>query len=308
MSILTDSSLGIKPVLTNLAQGYKNNAMVLERFLLPLNVDTTEFQYPVFSTEDFELYLTLRAPSSNALRMKFSASTVEDYVKRHAVENPIDDDERRENKWPIPIDQVGRTRIMNTLVLEKEFEGATILQTPGNYVLGNIHTCTGAAGFEYWGDPTVGDPYRDIIAGKLVISSLCGMIPNKMIMGEAAWNALINHDEIKARMTTMSGQIIVPSEVDIAKLFGLDEVIVGRPNYRSAGVLTPVWSDNVILGFCSDDLFTPSFGHVMNKTGWPLVRQYRQDEITSDIICYEMYYKSIICAWMAGYMIYNVIA
>jgi hypothetical protein len=123
----------IDPVLTTIAQGYKQSAMVAQALFPVVPVPLRGGQIITFGKEDFMLYASQRAPGETTKRVQFgyagSAYALLDYSLEGAV--PIEVMQEAQN-GPPGVDKAALAvfKVMNIMALRLEKQAATSLAPP----------------------------------------------------------------------------------------------------------------------------------------------------------------------------------
>jgi len=115
----------VDPVLTNLAWGYKNAAMVASALFPRVPVEKEGLKIPIFGKEAFKEYNTLRALRGNTNIMPVDAeSTTAVVLDEHDLAYPIDKREKRDSTCDRQ--RIGLQRVQGAMALRHEIQCATI--------------------------------------------------------------------------------------------------------------------------------------------------------------------------------------
>ena len=146
-------------------------------------------------------------------------------------------------------------RITNFLLIDKEIRVASLLTQTAN-------VGSSAAVASAWSDPVSGhsDPVSDINTALDNIRYSCGYRPNGMVIGGGPWRALRRHQDIigKALNPNYIGFGNYPMAADVAKLFELDELLIGDSQLHTGAPipasgtslsLARPWGNNCLLYF-----------------------------------------------------------
>lgn len=314
MTQMTVSSARIVDrVITNVAQGYKNNAFVGMNLFPSVPVTQRGGKIMVFGTEEFNIYNNLlRAPGSNTKRMQIAYSATSFALDDYSLEAMVPFELQEESSVAPGID-LRRTSVMKVqdiIGLRLEKDQADLATTASNYAAGNKNTAL--AGTTLWSDLAASDPIGDVEAAKEAIRGATGLIPNTMVIGPKVAKALRQHSKIIDR-TKYTGRDVPTAEL-LASLFGVDRVLVGNSLYTdSTGARVDLWGKNVVLAYTTlssaMDAGTPSYGYTYRLSGYPLVEIPYQDRnakawlspVTDSV-------KPVIAAATAGYLIQPAVA
>jgi len=315
--ITTSQARVIDPVLTSVAQGYKQLDLV-GGFLFPrVNVGVRGGQIITFGKEDFMLYNTQRAPGENTRRVQFgyspSSFALVDYSIEGAVPTEIQQEaEAMEAGFTINMAQMAIYKAQAIMALRLEKAQADLARTLANYGSSNKTTLSSTA---QWSDLTSGvsDPINDVEVAKEAIRASTGKRPNVLVMGPAVLAKLRMHPKIIDRMKYTGRD--VPTKEILAALFGVDQVVVGEGIYSNdAGTaFTDIWGKDVVLAFTElsglADMGTPSYGYTYNLSGYPIAEvPYWDRNAKTQFFPVTRAEAPVIAAATAGYLIKNAVA
>jgi hypothetical protein len=272
----------IDPVLTTIAQGYNNAAMVAE-FLFPsVAVNKMKGKVPSFGKEAFIIRDTERAIRAASNRIPPSdISFIEYETIEKDIEVALDYLEEEEAFNAQRLEHRLTKELMDVLLLGKEKEAADLAQDPDNYAAGLKKVITA---LDAWDDYTITtvDPVMDILVGKTAIRQLIGIYPNTMIIGDESYRALVNHPVVIDRVK-YSGLSKVTNKA-LTELLEIPNIHVGMSVSSTDGVnFTDVWNDNVILAFVDKNAkenrseYNPSYGYTFQRKGKPEIDSYYEN-------------------------------
>lgn len=304
----------IDPVLTQIAQGYKQLELVGNYLFPQVNVGLRGGKIITFGKEDFMLYNTQRAPGGATGRVQFGYSSGNFALVDQSIEGavPIEmqqEAEGLEKGFSVNMGMIGVRKAQNILALRLEKSQADLARTAANYGAGNKVTLSGTS---QWSDFTNSDPIANVETAKEAIRAATGKRPNVMVMGPAVMSKLRQHTKIIDR-TKYTGRDVPTAEL-LASLFGVDKVIMGEAIYANdAGTFADVWGKDVVLAYTElsslADMGTPSYGYTYNLSGYPIAEVPYWDRNTK-----TQYYpvtrseQPVIAAASAGYLITNAVA
>ncbi len=303
----------VDPVLSTIAQGYKNADFVGMNLFPSVPVQQRGGKIIVFGTEDFNIYNNLlRAPGSNTKRMQVSYSSTPFALDDYSLEGLVPQELQQEAN-AVPGIDLGRSsvaKVQNIIGLRLEKDQADLATTASNYAAANKNTAL--TGTTLWSDLSASDPVANVEAGKEAIRAATGQVPNVMVMGPKVLVSLIQHTKIIDRLKYTSSA--VPNTGILQALFGIDNIYVGRAIYTdSSGTRTDIWGKNVVLAYTerssAADMGTPSYGYTYRLNGYPTVETPYQDRnakswlypVTDSV-------KPVIAAAGAGYLIQPAVA
>jgi len=295
----------VDPVLTNLAWGYKNAAMVASALFPRVGIDKEAGKIPVFGKEAFKEYNTYRALRGNSNIMPVEArTTIPVVLDEYDLAYPIDRREKSDSTFDEQ--KIGLKIVQDAMALRHEIACALIACTAGSYATANKVTLSGTTQFSHISSV----PITVIETAKTAVSASCGIKPNTMLMGGAVYDCLAQHSTLMERIKySMKGVLTI----DLMKeIFGIPNIVVGDALKSSdAGVLSKVWSDFVVLAYVavgSESEFEPSYGYDLFKKGYPQTDVYTAQGGKVDNVRNTDIHKPVMVGATAGYLISDALA
>lgn len=271
----------VDPVLTELARGYANAALIHEALFPVAFMGKEAGKIPQFGKEAFKIYNTERALRAKSNRINPEGRTSIDVVlDEHDLEYPIDYRESAEDMFNL--EQHATIVTTEGIRLRLEKQAADAAQNAANYAAANKVTLTGTDQFT---DEANSDPVDVIETGKEAIRSKIGRRPNVAAIGADSFRVLKQHPKLIERIKySMKGVLTVEL---LQELLGIPEIVVGESVYSSdAGDFSDLWGDNIILAYVpgqQDTLpndartpYEPSYGYTLRKRGQPMVDRYEE--------------------------------
>ena len=298
----------VDPVLSTIAQGYKNAAFIGEKLFPVVEVAKEAVRVPTFGKEAFMLYNSLRAPRSATKRIDWSVGSTRVVLEEHSLESAVDDREVEDAADGIKPFIRAVNVVMRILRLEAEVLAAQKATDPNTYPTNNKITLSGTA---QWSDYDNSDPIANIESAKQAIADAIGIFPNVLVLGGPVYAALKHHPKIIDRIKYSQTGVATPDL--LAKLFDLDQVLVGDAVYSdSQGNFTKVWGKHAILAYVPAPQEAaqevPAFGYTLRKQGRPVVTKYRDENAHSTITQVSDIYAIAVLGAGAGYLIQNAVA
>lgn len=302
----------IDPILTTVAQGYKNGQMVAD-FLFPVvPVDQRGGKILSFGKEDFDLYNTARAPGSNTKRVQFGHLGLPYALEQHSLEGKVPFEHLQEANQ-VPGINLGRgavTKTQNIILLTNEYQAASIARNAANYAAGNKATL---AGISRWDDyiSGVSDPAGDIDTAVESIRAQTGQRPNTVVLSPKAFKAAKRHPKLIDRVKYTSRDSLTLEM--LADLFDVERVVRGDAIYNANGTMTDVWGKDVVVAYTeiatADDGGVPSYGYTYRLRGNPMVEMAYQDRNAKSWIYPVTDERApVIAAASAGYLLQTVVS
>lgn len=301
----------IDPVLTTVAQGYQNSAMVGNALFPYVPVPQRGGRIITFGREDFRLYSTLRTPGSNTKRVSFGHAGAPFALESHSLEGlvPI---EPQQEAASVGIDAASLAvrKVQDIIALRLEYAQAQLATNAANYGASNKVTLSGTS---RWSDYTgVSKPVADVEAGKEAVRSQTGKRANTVLMGAKVWSALREHPSVVDRIK-YTGRDTATTAL-LASLFDVQRVVVGDALFEDdTGALVDVWGKFVVVAYTElgslAGMGAPTFGYTYRLNGFPLVEQpYPDRNAKSMVYPVTDEVQPVIAGAGAGYLISAAVA
>ena len=306
----------VDPVLTNVAQGFKQSNLIGDALFPRVNVGLRAGNIITFGKEDFMLYTTGRSPGENTKRVQFGYSGGPFALIDYSLEGglPIEIKQEQEsgaNGWSIDGAAMTVNKVQSIMALRLEYAQAQLARTYASYGASNKVTLSGTS---QWSDYSgTSNPVTVIETAKEAVRAAIGMRPNTVVMGAAVMAKLRQHPVVVDRLK-YTGRDIATTEI-LASLFGVEKVLVGDAVYSNdAGTaFTDVWGKDVIVAYTNpaslQDMGAPTYGYTYNLDGYPLVEEpYYDRNSKSWYFPVTRAEAPVIAGISAGYMVLNAVA
>ena len=316
----------ISPRLTAIALTYRNAALVADRLLPRLQVDSPSFKWSKYALADgFTIPDTRVGRKSATNQIDWTATELTDSVQDYGLEDAIPNFEVLASQatmsvqGEMPIDPQARAaQLLEDLVqLDRENRVATLLTTLATFPSTQRATLSGTA---QWSDFANSDPVQAIMTALDVPV----MRPNVLYMGQAVWSKFRTHPKVTAAVFPLGGNATgggaVVSREAVAALFELDEVVVGQSFLNSAkpgqsASLSRVWGKHAGLIYRSNNLLSPlnnlTFGFTAqfaDKVAGTITGSPNVGLRGGTIVRVGESVKEVICANDTGYFFQNAVA
>ena len=171
-----------------------------------------------------------------------------------------------------------------------------------------------------------GTPIQDIRTGIRTVKNSIGYDANVGLVTRNVFDSLLDNADIIDRINGMStaAEPAVANNIALARIFGLEEVIVAESIYDSAAdgqtesVGPTTGSDEIFLLLYrpkAPSIDSPSAGYTFAWSdfdgllgGSPAIRQYREEHRKQDVYEGSIFVDQVKTAAGAGYFLYNVLA
>lgn len=218
----------INPVLTAIAMAYTNRQMIADLVLPRVSpVGTKEFKYTLYPQGEI-----LTIPDTKVGRrgkpnvVEFSGTDATAQAQDYGLEDEIPQDDIDQFMGMPGSENLASPEarsveyLADLIALDREVRTANLVFTAGNYAAANKVQLAGA---DQWSDYVNSDPIGDIsgnIEGVL-------MRPNVAVFGAQTWTTLRAHPKIVKAVNKTAGDTGLVSKEDFARVFELEEVLVG---------------------------------------------------------------------------------
>jgi len=273
----------IDPILTQIAQGYRNSDGVATFFAPAVSMNVRAGRALTFGKEAFAAQSFLRAPGTNIQKVQNEFGTRSFALRQEAISWEIAEEvaaEAKNGAAAIDLRAYAAKDAANRLMQSWEVYVAEKVQDIAQYESGNVlDLATYNSGADQFNSPTA-DVEVLIDDMKEQVRSQCSVYPNKMVLSPDAFNALKRNKRIRDFM--QRGVLI--NEKSLAEIFGLSEIRVARrlKLNQETGALENIY-DNVAILFYhpseATDGFTPAldanygnpaFAYTYQLSGFPL--------------------------------------
>ena len=273
----------IDPILTQLAQGYKNTDGVATFFAPAVSMSVRAGRTLTFGKEAFAAQSFLRAPGTNIQKISNEFGTRSFSLRQEAISWQIAEEiaaEAKNGAAAIDLRAYAAKDAANRLQQSWEVQVAEKVLDITQYESGNVlDLATYNSGADQFNSPT-SDVEVLIDDMKEQVRSQCSVYPNKMVLSPDAFNALKRNKRIRDFM--QRGVLI--NEKTLAEIFGLDEIRVARrlKLNQETGELENIYNNVALLfyhpsgatdGFTpalDANYGTPAFAYTYTLAGYPI--------------------------------------
>jgi hypothetical protein len=302
--------------LTNYSIVYRNQEFVGGRLFPDFPVSKQNNRYPIFGFERFKAYNTERAPGQEANETPSWRMSNNEYYCDGKAQKQLITDEGRAN-WDFSVDPEVLTTETLADIIDKQREIAIF-----NLVVnsGSIPSVA-LSGTGLWSDYQNSDPIAAINARRSGILLGSTKEPNTLLMGYEVWLQLIQHPVILDRFKYTALPLGYPTEQQLAGLFNVENFVVAKSLYDTTqqGIthnLNYIWGKNCILAYVP-----PAQGQLMvtlgttfrwlygvPQNGGMLVKRYRVEERSGDMVEYQTYFDIVLTVPGAAFVFKTCVA
>lgn len=278
----------IDPILTQLAQGYKNAEGVATFFGPAVSMNTRAGRTLVFGKEAFAAQSFLRAPGTNIQKIQNEFGTRSFALRQEAISWEIAEEvaaEAKNGAAQLDLRQYAAKDAANRLMQSWEVTVAGAVTDSTAYETSCVfNLATRASGADQFNQAT-SDIEVLIDEAKEAVRAQIGTYPNKMVISPDAFNALKRNKRIRDFMQ----RGVLVNEATLANIFGLDEIRVARrlKLNQTSGALENIYNNVAVLfyqpsgatdGFApamDANYGNPAFGYTYTLAGYPIATPER---------------------------------
>lgn len=262
------NTIRIDKALSQVAIDYQNLMLVgaMGKVFPIVTVNQDTGYYYTFGKEQFKVAQSKWAAGMPAAEVKpWSSATGTYSCVKHKLSRLVTEDEKTQADDVImPLARTTKSLVamingeLDIAVAAKAFDASTSF----------VSYTSALSGTTQWSDYTNSDPIAAFQAAIDSVRANAGVRANKAVMGKAVYDKLVNHPDIVDRIKYT--QLGVATEMLLAKVFGLDEIIVGGSIYDSAdegqtSVMADIWGKNCLIYYApsSPSIMEPSTGYII---------------------------------------------
>lgn len=297
----------VDPVLTTIAHGYTNEALIYNEIFPEVQVSKLKGKIPIFGKDAFILRDTLRAARAESNRIAPSdLELVEFETQERDIETAVDYLEEEESADFFNYEQHVTKELSDILQLGKEKSAADIVQNPNNFASDLKLEITSEFAFD--NSSSSSNPIELIRDAINSLRLKIGRYPNTMIIGHSTYMAMMNHQKL-----VELAQYVSKTTIDtkfISSIFDIQHVHIGKSVYSNDGEgFQDIWQDNIVLAYVDKSKkkseYNPSFGYTFQREGMPEVDTYFENGGKVKIIRCTDNYTQKITGSEAAFLIYN---
>ncbi len=310
------STVHLDQFLTNFSIGYQNAQLYGRKIFPPVPVQKKTDRYPVFGFERFKLYDTSRGPGAEANERPAWRLSNDNYnADGFALKEAIPDELRANSDIP-DIDIQTTEELMDGIWLRHE-KGAFDAIFGASSAVPN----TTLSGTSQWSDFVNSDPISALAAQKSAIFKKVARVPNTFAVSYPVHLQLQQHPKIIDRFKYTALPKGYLTEEQLRSVFDVENYWVlsalkDTTNIGQAQTLDFFWGKNAFLAFVPQApgrrvvalglTFMWTYG--VPDNGGLLVKRYREEKRTAEVIEAQAYYDLKITVPNAAYAWINAVA
>lgn len=265
----------------------------------------------------------IRAPGTNAGTTGYTVDTTSTfYALNFAIAHEIPDELRGNRDRIFDLDRDGTMLVTQAQSIRRERAFAADFMKTGVWT--GSSTGSDITVSAQWSDYGASTPITDIRTEMRAILQNTGRNPNKLVLGKAVWDVLVDHPDFIERVkggATTTQPAKVMREL-FAQILGIDEVLVSEAIYNTAHENLTV-STSFVFGKHALLLYSPpNPGTMIPAAGYTFVwetmvngrnaphyiRKIREDRPKKDIIESQAYWDQVCTEPLAGAFFSSVVA
>lgn len=316
------SDMHVSTPLTNVAIAYAQDAsnFIASRVFPNIPVAKQADQYWIYNREDWNRdQAKKRAPGTESAGGGYELERGTYFADVYAFHKDIDDQVRANADSIFNLDRDATNFVTMKALLNREVSFVRDFLKPGIWQSGRIGVAaapSGANEFLQWNDAG-STPIEDVRNAKRTVLGITGFVPNKLTLGVAVYDALLDHPDIIDRIKygQTPGRPAMANEQILAQLFEVDEVLVARAivNNATTGAAESngfVFGYDALLSFApaTPSVFQPSAGYTFSWNGLlgsssiaGRIKRFRLEAISSDRVEIEFAYDQVVTGADLGF-------
>ena len=307
------SMVHVDQALTNVSIAYHNAQFVADQIFPTIPVTKQSNKYFIYSKDRFRIVDDARRPGARANEITWTLSTDTYYAEGHALAQAIPDELRANADQALDVDVDTTETLTDLIYVQREIAVANAVVNPSV-----ITQNTTLSGNSQWSDFTNSDPVDAVETQKSTIQLQIGQAPNALLVSYPVFQQLRNHPSIIDRFKYTQVGILQPDHLRAA--FNVDYFLIGGAIENTAKEGDPdnfqyIWGKNALLFYKPPAAgrrtvsvgyqFTWLFG--ANTNGF-LVKRYRDESRTADVVEVQLYYDPKVVAPSAAYLWQSAVA
>ena len=310
------STAHLDQFLTDYSILYRNLDFVGGRLFPDFPVSKQNDRYPIFGFERFKAYNTERAAGMEANEAPGWRMSNDEYYCDGKAQKQLIADELRA-KWELSTGP----EVFSTETLADIIDKQREIQIYNMIMNSTTVPSTTLSGTGQWSDFSNSDPVAAITAQRSTILLATTKEPNTLVVGYPVWLQLIQHPVILDRFKNSDLPLGYPTDQQLRGLFNVDNFVVAKALYDTAqqGIahnLNYIWGKNAILAYVPPGqgqmMITPGttfrWLYGVPQNGGMLVKRYRVEERSGDMIEYQTYYAVKLVVPGAMYVFKSAVA
>jgi hypothetical protein len=321
------SDVHVNAPLTNMSVAYiqDQSHFVADRVFPNVPVNKQSDRYYVYDRGDFNRdEMEARAPGTESAGNGYDLdNTPTYYAPVYAFHKDVADQIRANSDSVLNADRDATIFVTQKALIKRERTWASKYFVPGVWANGKVGVDAVSdplTQFLKWTD-AASTPIEDIRSAKRDVLEGTGFEPNKITLGKAVYDALVDHPDIVDRVKygQTPGKPAMVNASALAQLFELDEVLVMKAVVNTAAKGAPeasafIGANNALLTYVTPNpgIMVPTAGYTFSWNGWMgatgmghRIKKFRMEPLESDRIEVQMAYDQKVVGADLGYLFEN---
>ncbi len=305
----TPGDVHVNQPLTNISIAFLQNAanFVATRVFPNIPVSKQSDRYYTYDRGDFNRdEMQLRAPATASAGGSYSLDNTPTYfANRYSFHKDIPDEVRANADAVLSPDREATQFVTHKALIKREklFVASFFKNGVWSQEIDGVSGTPTGAQVKQWND-AASTPIEDIRAAKREIAQSTGYEPNKLVVGRAVYDALLDHPDIIDRIKygQTAGSAAMAGSDTLARLFNVDELLVmnaventAKEGQTAAHSFIGGKQALLVHAATSPGLMTPTAGYTFSWTGLlgsgsdgNRIKSFRMEEIGSDRVEIDM--------------------
>ena len=302
--------------LSDFAVAYSQEGMFIAGQAMPVKkVKKESDKYFTYQRKDILTIpmKTLRANGAESMRNFWDVSSSTYQCEEYSLHDFITQRDRRNADSPIEPEQDSVRILTEKLLLDREYRVASLMFDTSS----TFSSYTAAlSGGDQWDDYENSNPFAKIEDAKKSVRQNALKVPNVIIMGDDVYIKLIHHPDIKERIMYGGGPSnpAMINESNIAKLFDIPKVLIGRAvynaaNYNDTETVSNIWGKYFGVYYIDPNPSTKTVtaGVTFRAQDWQ-VRKWWDDDHNGDKVEISYIDDEVVPVAAAGYIYSTVVS
>jgi hypothetical protein len=324
----TPGDVHVNTPLTNISVAYMQNAtnFVADSIFPNIPVQKQSDLFWTFNQGDFNRdEMKVRAPGTESEGGGFRLGTDQYYAPVYAFHKDIDDQVRANADSVLAPDRHATIFVTNKALIKREKLFVTSFFATGVWGFERAGVASGETGtqFRRW-DDAASTPIEDVRRAKREMMQETGFEPNKLVLGRAVYDALLDHPDVidRVKYGQTPGAPAMASKAALAALFEIEtiEVMNAVENTAKEGqtaVHAFIGGKHAMFAYCAPEpgLETASAGYTFSWTGHlgagargGRIRSFRMEQLKSDRVEIEMAFAQKLIGNKLGYFFKDAVS
>ena len=333
MPLPSNSDVHVNSVLTNMSVNYiqDQTSFIADKVFPNVPVLKQSDRYYEYDRGDFNRdEMTVRAPGTESAGGGFklkNSSTY--YAPVYAYHKDLDDQTLANADSVLNLDKSAVDYVTMKALIKRENTWVTDYFAASKWTndFSGVSSGSGTDTFVQW-DQAASTPIEDVRAAKTTVAESTGFDPNKLVLGRAVYDSLVDHADVVDRVKygQTSGSPAMASANTLAQLFEVEEVLVAKA-IKNTGTESNTFEGNnshsfiagkhALLAYAAPapSLETPSAGYTFSWTGYTgatnmgmRIKRFYMDSLSATRVEAEMAFDTKLIAADLGYFFGSAVA